>query len=174
MRAQFGLARMYLQGRGVAKDASEAMNWFRKITDRKVDDVQIYAFEKNPIFPYENGIKAETQCEIGEMYFRGQGVPADQAEGLKWFLRAVDKKVYLRPRLGRIYEQGAGVPVDKAEALKWYLLAGNQGIKAVSNLKRSASPEEIAEGGKRALNFDEDRKAAASNDVTESKSAVAK
>ena len=174
MRAQFGLARMYLQGRGVAKDASEAMKWFRKIADRKVDDVQVFAFDKTSIFWLENGIKDETQCEIGEMYFKGQGVPVDQAEGLKWFLRVVETKVYLRPRLGRIYEQGDGVPVDKAEAFKWYMLAGGQGRKAASTLKRSASPEEIAEGGKRALDYDETRKAAKNKEATMSSPATAK
>ena len=62
------------------------------------------------------------------MYFRGEGVPQNYAEAVKWWRLAADQgNADAQNRLGFIYSRGAGVPQNYAEALKWYRLAADQG-----------------------------------------------
>ncbi|MCX6924472.1 MAG: hypothetical protein NT154_14840 [Verrucomicrobia bacterium] len=67
--AQVNLGRMYANGRGGAKDAAEALKWYRK------------AAEQN---------SAEGQCCLGWMYEYGHGVAKDEAEALKWYRKAAE------------------------------------------------------------------------------------
>ena len=62
--AQNRLASMYLLGRGVAKDYSEAENWFRQSAEQG---------------------DAASQFELGMMYKRGIAVGQDYGEAQNWF-----------------------------------------------------------------------------------------
>lgn len=74
----------------------------------------------------ENDVGA--QLRLGGMYILGQGVPKDNAEGLKWIRRAAEQG---NPRtqtgLGGMCRSGAGAPQDYQEAVKWYRKAAEQG-----------------------------------------------
>jgi TPR repeat protein len=61
--AQYYLARTFLEGQGVAKDAKQAAKWM-----------------------YQAAMKDqfEAQAKFGSMLFLGQGVPHDAAKGLMW------------------------------------------------------------------------------------------
>jgi hypothetical protein len=62
------------------------------------------------------------------MYAKGQGVPQDYAEAVKWYRLAANQgDAFAQFHLGLMYAKGQGVPQDYAEAVKWYRLAANQG-----------------------------------------------
>jgi len=87
----------------------------------------------------------DAQFSLGEMSKKGQGVPRDDAEALKWYRRAADQgHADAQNNLGIIYTLGKGVPVDYVQALMWYSIAasntseGTERAGAVSN--RDAIP----------------------------------
>jgi len=58
---------------------------------------------------------------IGVMYQKGQGVPVDYREAMRWYKKAVEFGNETAPyNIGVLYERGLGVPVDRAEAHRWY------------------------------------------------------
>ena len=64
----------------------------------------------------------------GYMYDKGQGVPQDYTEAVKWYRRAAEQgDAYAQNSLGHMYDSGQGVPQDYAEAVKWYRRAAEQG-----------------------------------------------
>ena len=62
--AQFLLAGMYVEGKGVPKDASEAVKWYRKAAEQGDDGAQL---------------------SLGVCYVTGDGVGKDLAQGFAWF-----------------------------------------------------------------------------------------
>jgi hypothetical protein len=68
------------------------------------------------------------QSIVGQIHYRGRGVPQSDTEAAKWFRRAADRGDALAQfYLGVMYNEGRGVPQDYAEAAKWYRLAADQG-----------------------------------------------
>lgn len=93
------------------------------------------------------------QYAIGRMYAKGQGMPKDSAEAMKWFdkaneqskaLQAYNRSDFATARkvftplaekgqalaeyiLGLMYANGQGVPESYTEALKWLQKAAEQG-----------------------------------------------
>ncbi len=61
---------MYSNGRGVAKDDAEAVNWYRKAADQGL---------------------ATAQFNLGLKYERGKGVAKDHGEADKWLHKATDQ-----------------------------------------------------------------------------------
>src|SRR2546423_533464 len=101
---------------------------------------------------------AESQVELGRRYDEGAGVAKDQVEAVKWFRKAAEQN-YAKAQynLGVCYEHGEGVTKDPVEAYKWLLLAARQGDehakKNMTVLESKLTPEQIAEGQKRAREF---------------------
>ena len=61
------------------------------------------------------------QYDLGRMYEKGQGVPQDYAEALRWIRLAADQGHPGAQRgLGRIYHEGRGMPGSYAQAMKWW------------------------------------------------------
>src|ERR1039458_8094278 len=97
----------YYFGEGVAKDAVEAVKWFRK------------AAEKN---------HAKAQCALGNCYCSGEGVTKDYVEALNWYRKAAEKNYAgAEFRLGYCYREGEGVAKDYAESVKWFRRAAEHG-----------------------------------------------
>lgn len=72
--------------------------------------------------------EAQAQLQLGLLYAKGQGVPQDYAEALKWYrLAAAQGNAEAQFSLGVLYAKGEGVAPDGAEAAKWYHLAAAQG-----------------------------------------------
>lgn len=72
---------------------------------------------------------ASAQFRLGVMYGKGEGVPLDYAEALKWYRKAAEQgHVRAQNNLGSMYHGGKGVPQDDAEARKWYRKAAERGI----------------------------------------------
>ena len=61
---------------------------------------------------------------IGVMYQKGQGVPVDYREAMRWYKKAVEFGNGTAPyNIGVLYERGLGVQVDREEARRWYAKA---------------------------------------------------
>ena len=71
----------------------------------------------------------DAQFGLGYMYDEGQGVPQDDAEAAKWYLKAAEQGyAEAQINLGSMYENGKGVPQDDAEAVTWYRRSAEQGF----------------------------------------------
>ncbi len=62
--AQYFVARMYADGRGVDKNPEEAAKWFKKAAEKGVQDAQF---------------------RLGGLYERGEGVPQDLEYAYSWY-----------------------------------------------------------------------------------------
>ena len=72
------------------------------------------------------------------MYAKGEGVPRDDAEAVKWFRKAA-KQGHARAQynLGLMYADDEGVPQDDAEAYAWFAVAAANGHEyAKDNLRK--------------------------------------
>ena len=63
------------------------------------------------------------------MYAKGEGVPENAAEAVKWWRKAAEQgQAKAQYGLGRMYATGRSVLKDDAEAAKWFRLAAEQGV----------------------------------------------
>ncbi|MBI4634355.1 MAG: sel1 repeat family protein [Deltaproteobacteria bacterium] len=156
--AQFNLGMLYAEGgRGIKQDNVQALMWFNfaaaqgdaeavqekaalvlRMTPAQIEEAQKRAREFKPESTYEATLRelkplaeqgqASAQFKLGLMYYKGQSLPQDYTEALKWFrLAARQGDVYGQFNTGFMYEKGQGVPQDYAEAAKWYRQAAGQG-----------------------------------------------
>src|SRR5665647_959084 len=112
---QNNLAYLYVIGRGVGKDDSQAVALFRKAAAKGY---------------------SPAQSHLGTMYRLGKGVGKDPQEALKWYRPAAEQKYVLAQlNLGSMYFAGEGVAKDLHQAADWYRLAAEQGdAQAQTNL----------------------------------------
>jgi TPR repeat protein len=92
LQQELQLARDYLAGNGVTRDASKSAYWYRQAADRGDPSAQV---------------------ELGYFYLVGIGVSRDEQEAAKWFQRAAASG----SRTGKLnmavmYLRGAGLPHD--------------------------------------------------------------
>ena len=71
---------------------------------------------------------ARAQFNLGNMYRKGDGVPQDFKEAVKWFRKAAEQR-YAKAQfnLGVMYRDGEGVLKDFKEAVKCFRKAAEQG-----------------------------------------------
>ena len=63
------------------------------------------------------------------IYKKGQAVPRDDAEAVKWWKLSADQSyAFAQAYLGDSYRKGEGVSQDYTEAYRWYSLAAEQGL----------------------------------------------
>ena len=92
------------------------------------------------------------------MYDKGQGVPQDYKEAVKWYrLSAEQGKAKAQYNLGLMYVKGEGVPQDYVSAHMWWNLAGANGNKdAVTNrniIEKRMSKQQIEKAQEMARNW---------------------
>jgi hypothetical protein len=143
--AATNIALMYANGKGVARDTTQAVTWFRRAAE---------------------GGDASAQYNLALMYERGEGVPLDYKEAVRWLSLAADQNLVraildlaelsLQPpiptmtadvpkavqyyekaanlgsgiaqaTLGTIFTKGLPGKVDYEQAVKWYRKAADQG-----------------------------------------------
>lgn len=99
--AQYLLARMYEKGKGVAKDHTKMLEWYRRSAD---------------------GGNAKAQYKMAVGYAQGYGgLEKDDAEVRNWLVKSADQG-YRRAMkmLGKSYQKGKfGFPKDKQKAKHW-------------------------------------------------------
>jgi TPR repeat protein len=72
---------------------------------------------------------ATAQYKIGAIYYRGQGVPQDFTEAVKWFRKAAEQKfAAAQYDLGVCYRDGQGMAKDDVEAVNWFRKAAEQNL----------------------------------------------
>ena len=77
---------------------------------------------------------AEAQNHLGVIYAKGDGVPQDYAEAVKWFARAAEQNESLvvqaiaQYNLASLHHEGKGVARDPAKAVEWTRRAAEQGL----------------------------------------------
>jgi TPR repeat protein len=101
---------------------------------------------------------ADAQFTLGFLYSKGEGVPQDHAEALKWFrLAAAQGHAKAQYNLGAMYGNGQGVPQNYVQALKWLTLAAatfptepehGQAVQARDLVAARMTPAQIAEAQK--------------------------
>lgn len=135
--AQYNLGSLYFYGTGVPKDYEEARRWYRNAADQGYIPAQYF---------------------LGWMYGNGKGVAESYKESTQWFRKAAEQgDSEAQYSLGLMYLRGEDLNPDYIEAYKWINLAAAQGntnaVKARGKLAVSMTPEQIAEGQRRASQF---------------------
>ena len=75
----------------------------------------------------EKGDK-EAQFNLGLMYHRGEGIPQDNKEAIKWLRKAAEQGLAeAQYYLGMMYFIGEDIPQDYKETVKWHTKAAEQG-----------------------------------------------
>ncbi len=98
--AQFQLALLYLQGKGVKADPAVAGQWLLKA-----------ATKGHP----------PSQSAYAGLLVEGEGVAKNPAKAALWFLRAAKQDHgYAQRKLANLYFSGLGVPLDYARCAAWY------------------------------------------------------
>ena len=171
--AQDGLGVCFRDGLGVGKNQSEAVKWFRKAADQGFTQAQntlgvCYHAGQGVTQDYEEAVRwyrkaayqgdAAAQFNLGFCYAKGEGLAKDEVEAVKWYRKAAEQGcISAQLNLGVMYRNGNGLPQDYVEAYKWYNLAASQGnTGAILNrdrIVRFMTPEQIAEGQRRAATF---------------------
>ena len=106
-KAQFGLGICYDFGKGVEKNPTEAVKWYRKAAEQGY---------------------AQAQCNLGGCYANGNGVEKNLNEAVKWYRKAAEQgDAKAQYNLGTCYDFGNGVEKNLNEAVKWYRKAAEQG-----------------------------------------------
>ena len=105
--AQNNLGIMYLDGKGVARNNTEALRWIARSAS--------------------NG-SSSGQNNLGGLYRDGKGVPRDYGKAAQWFSASASQGnsagMY---NLGLMYEMGQGMKTEPFHAYMWYALAADQG-----------------------------------------------
>ena len=116
MIAQFNLAKMYREGKGVPKDYKTAVKWF-----------SLSAEQGN----------AKAQYHLGVAHSFGLGVVPDYKIALKWFNRSAEQgNTFSQYHLSRLFYLGNGVPEDKVYAHMWANLASSRGFEMAQQLRQ--------------------------------------
>jgi len=106
--AQGFVGGMYMNGKGVSKDRTEAEKWFRRSAGQGHPMGQVF---------------------LGVLYHRSKA----RTEAVRWFRRAAEQGLVASQNfMGKYYENGWGVPQDYVQAHKWYNLAASRSQGKVS------------------------------------------
>lgn len=142
--AQFNLAMMYSNGRGVPKDGRIAVFWYTKVAEQGFTGAQfnlalMYAngqgIAKNEhlaVFWYTKAAEqgdGDAQYNLALMYANGRGVARNDSIAVHWYTKAAEQgDSAAQLNLGVHYDQGRGVPKDERMAVHWYTKAAEQGV----------------------------------------------
>lgn len=106
VESQRKLANYYIEGIGVAQDASSAIGWYKKAVQAG------------------DSVSAR---QIGVIYDKGRGVPVDYAEAVKWYKTAADKgDPQAQYNLGVFMYYGVGTELNAEQGKGWIRRASEQ------------------------------------------------
>ncbi|MBQ8247053.1 MAG: SEL1-like repeat protein [Lachnospiraceae bacterium] len=174
-RAQFELGNCYLNGIEVETDPEEAAEWYLKAMeqDHDVAREKFYSYYSKKLLKRAKDGDDRAQFEIGNCFFKGNGVDKDTEEASEWYLKAMaqgheeaGKKFYsfyskeLEKRakkgdvlaqfeVGNGYYDGFIIKKDLKEASEWYLKAMEQGHEEAAKKFYSFYSKELEKRAKR-------------------------
>jgi len=132
--AQYDVASMYQNGRGVSPDMAKATEWYKKsaaqdnikaVNRLKLLEANKERFKK-VLAQAEKG-DSDSQYKLGKMYSEGIGVSIDNAKAAKAFeSAAIQGHAKAEYNLGLRYYEGTGVKGNRATAYKWFKAAAEQ------------------------------------------------
>jgi len=169
-KAMHLLGYAHSEGRGVGKNRSKAIEWYRRSAELGYHRAQYHlavAYNTGRGVPEDLGLFSEWarmaadqgnaggQFLLGFAYQQGRGVKKDAALSALWYRRAAQQgHVRAQYRLALANAHGRGVPVDRIESYKWAAVAhGNQHRRAQALLDRldgAMSSSDVARGGAKA------------------------
>ncbi len=134
--AQYVMGLANFEGHGVTKSDDEAVRWWRKSADQGYADSEfrlaIMIRQRDPAGAVALLRKAANQLQapdggnllaevvLGLVYQNGDGVAADDAAALSWYLKAAhDGSALAAFQAGLMYRDGRGAPQNEAESVKW-------------------------------------------------------
>jgi tetratricopeptide (TPR) repeat protein len=130
-KAQIDLAVRLRDGKGVAKDDTEAMKWAHKAADAgNADALDFVGFaylrgavvKRNPAiaiayFKAAANDSAQAAFNLGQCYFGAQGTEQDCPKGLEWWKKAAEKgNGRAAANAAMAYRSGEGVEADSVQA----------------------------------------------------------
>jgi uncharacterized protein len=126
-------------GGGGERNPEHALDFFTKAANQKLPIAALYAYLSflakgdTPKAMSWCRIAAEggeplAQLDLGVCYLKGDGVPHDEGEAVKWFEKAAEQGlVPAQNNIGVMYFYGgSGVVKDYGRALKWFRLAASK------------------------------------------------
>jgi hypothetical protein len=126
--ALFNLGVAYSEGKGVERDAREALRWYQ--------------------LAGENGYVA-AQLLLGDTYYKGNGVAVDHREAAKWYTQAAQQgDPFGQFFLANLYLNGQGVARDPVKAYMWFYLAAtheDSNTRANADLAKRRVAESLTE-----------------------------
>lgn len=130
--AQYNLAILYRQGKGVMQDNKLALQWFEKAAAQGLASAEYY---------------------LGHLYDSGEGVSKNAETAFSWYKKAAEKGNPLaQSNLGVAYANGEGVRQDIIMAYVWFSLSASQGLTAAlenRNLLKKEMSEELRANAQR-------------------------
>ncbi|MCH7478068.1 MAG: sel1 repeat family protein, partial [SAR324 cluster bacterium] len=127
--AQFYLAEMYEQGRGVAEAPYEAAKWYYRAAVEGDGRAVVRAVGR--LRQLAGAGLPEAQYRMGRMSAAGRAVVPDPAEAARWYaLAAAQGNASAQFELGMALAEGRGVKKNPATAAEWVGKAAGQGNAA--------------------------------------------
>ena len=112
--AQFNLAKMYREGKGVSKNYKTAVKWF---------------------YPSAKQGNAAAQYHLGVAYSFGLGVVPNYEIASKWYTRSAEQgNTFAQHHLSLMYYFGNGVPQNTIYAYMWANVASANGLEMAEQL----------------------------------------
>ena len=109
--------------------------WERRPSDAYPIEAEDTPRQNEPEFLAAAKGDPEAQCNLGDMYLYGEGVPEDPTEAVRWYRLAAEQGFAMAQfNLGGMYMSGEGVPEDDTEAVRWYRLAAEQGLQYAQSM----------------------------------------
>ena len=158
--AQYYLATLYDDGRGVEGSSAMAAYWYRRaaklghinaqynigVAHASGDGVQqslVDAVRWWRVAAISGSVNA--QFNLGIVYLRGEGVRHDPVEAVHWWSKAAEQgDPAAQYNLGALYANGQGVTRDAKKAITWWTRAAAQGFKqAIIALRDYHSPKQV-------------------------------
>ena len=122
--AQYALATLYKEGRGVPKDMVEVVRLLAAASSADNTDAQV---------------------EYAIALYNGTGTPKNEPAAVALLRKAARQNSPIaQNRLARVLVTGQGAPMDKIEGLKWHLVAktAGKGDLQLDEALSQATPEE--------------------------------
>ncbi|MGH6889239.1 MAG: hypothetical protein ACREHF_08595 [Rhizomicrobium sp.] len=135
--AQYRIATLYAQGRGVPTDAAKAFYWYGAAA---------------------KGGNRKAMSNLAVDFAQGSGTTKNPQEAARWFSKAAELGlVDAQFDLAVLYERGLGVPQSLIDAYRWYLVAAKAGDREskdrVDALASQLSPQDRAAAETAAAQF---------------------